>query len=271
MRLPTVILLLIPLLLVASAPLMAEIKQEPLAYREGDVQFEGVVCYDDAQGLERRPAILVMPEWYGLNDFAKGRARWLAGMGYVALAVDPYGKGVVAKDVEQAKALSTPVRSDRPLMRRRARAAFDALAAHPLAARSSMAAVGYCFGGTMALELARDGADLRAAISLHGGLGTGTDAQGAPLAAKAETLKTKLLVLHGADDPFVPPAEVAAFMDEMRAARADWQLVHYSGAVHAFTNPKAGDDPSKGAAFNAVAERRAHEAARAFLADLFPR
>jgi dienelactone hydrolase len=253
------------------APVAAEIHLEPLAYQDGAVALEGTIAYDDAQGMEKRPAILVCPEWRGLDEYAKSRAKQFAQLGYLALAVDPYGKGIVAKDNEEAGKLAGALKGDRPAMRRRARAALDALTAHQLAAKGSVVAVGYCFGGTMALELARDGAPLRAVITVHGGLAPGNDADGKPMLASHDKLVAKVLALHGADDPFVKQTEVAAFMDEMRAAGADWQLVQYGGAVHSFSNPRSGDDPSKGVAYNALADRRSWDEITRFLADLFPR
>jgi dienelactone hydrolase len=247
----------------------AEVHTEPLAYSDGDVQLVGFLAYDDAQGVEKRPAILVAPEWRGLDDYAKSRAKQFAALGYVALALDPYGKGQVAKDNDEAGKLAGALKGDRLAMRKRARAALDALDANALAARDSTAAVGYCFGGTMALELLRDGAPIRAVITVHGGLAPGKDAQGQAMTAKAST--TKVLALHGGDDPHVPPAEVQGFIDEMRGAKIDWQLIEYGGAVHSFSNPKSGDDPSKGVAYNAVADRRSWAALTGFLADLFPR
>ena len=255
------------LLSFALATASAEIHGESLAYKDGEVALEGFIAYDDAQGLEKRPAILIAPEWRGLDDYARSRAKQLAALGYVAFALDPYGKGVVAKDADEAKKLSSALKGDRIAMRKRARAGLDALAAHQLAARDSVAAVGYCFGGTMVLELLRDGAPVRAVITVHGGLAPGGDDQRAVRGRS----QAKVLALHGADDPYVTQAEVSGFMDEMRSAGMDWQLVQYSGAVHAFSNPKSGDDPSKGVAYNEVADRRSWAEMTRFLADIFPR
>jgi dienelactone hydrolase len=196
----------------------------------------------------------------GLNDYAKQRARQLAESGYVALAVDMYGGGKIAGDTAEAQALSGALKQDRPELRRRIRAAMDALKKDPRVNTNLVAAIGYCFGGTTVLELARSGADLRCVVSFHGALDT-------PLPAAPGGLRASVLVCHGADDPFVPAKEVEAFEQEMRAARADWQLVVYGGAVHSFTNPGAGDDPAKGAAYNEPAERRSWQAMRTFLRE----
>jgi dienelactone hydrolase len=177
----------------------------------------------------------------------------------------------VAADDATAGQLASALKKDRAALRARGRAALRALESHQLTAHGSIAAIGYCFGGTLVLELARDGASLRAAIGEHAGLAAGTDASGAPLRAAPGAIQAKILVLQGGDDPFVPQAEIAGFCDEMRAAKADWQLVEFGGAVHAFSDPKAGADPSTGHAYNAVADRRAWDILTRYLADLFPR
>ncbi|MBA3708650.1 MAG: dienelactone hydrolase family protein [Planctomycetes bacterium] len=249
----------------------SEVHVETIAYQDGEVELEGVLAFDDARGQERRPGILVVHEWWGLNEYAKSRAKQLAQLGYVAFAIDMYGKGVRTRDPQEAAKLAAPLRTDRALMRARANAGLARLREQPLVASDSIAAVGYCFGGTVALELARSGAPLKGVIAFHGGLAAGTDAKGSPMPAQKGTFRAKVLALQGADDPFVPAAEVAGFADEMRAAGADWQLVQYGGAVHAFTNPAAGSDPAKGMAYNESADHRSWAAMREFLAvELFP-
>jgi dienelactone hydrolase len=269
MRTALVRLLALSIVLLASA--QAEVRVEAVAYRDGGVELEGFLAYDDAHGLERRPGIVVVHEWWGLNDYTKSRAKQLAALGYIAFAIDMYGKGVRTKDPQEAAKLATPFRGDRALMRSRALAGVAQLRAQPLVASDALAAIGYCFGGTVALELARAGEPFKGVIAFHGGLAVGTDAKGTAMPAAAGTLRAKVLALHGGDDPFVPPAEVAAFIDEMRAAKADWQLVQYGGAVHAFTNPATGSDPAKGMAYHASADHRSWAAMREFLSsDLFP-
>ncbi len=245
----------------AAVPAAAAIRTEPLAYAAGAVTCRSHLVYDDAVA-GRRPGVLVVPEWYGLNDYARERARQLAQLGYVALAVDVYGDGRVAKDAQEAGALAGAMKGDRPLLRARVRAALDALRARPECDPARVAAIGFCFGGTAVLELARDGADVRGVVSFHGGLAT-------PLPARPGALKAKLLVLHGAADPYEPAAEVAAFQQEMESSGADWQMVFYGHAVHAFSNPAAGDDPSRGAAYDARAAARSWEAMKSFFAELF--
>ncbi len=237
----------------------AEIRTEVVEYRHGDVVLEGYVAYD-ASEKGKLPGVLVVHEWMGHNPYVRMRAEKLAREGYVAFALDMYGKGVRAKDAKEAAALAGAYKGDRKLMRARAAAGLDVLARHPKVDPSRLAAIGYCFGGTTVLELARGGALLRGVVSFHGGLDT-------PSPEDARNIRGKVLVLHGADDPFVKPAEVAAFQDEMRKAGVDWQFVAYGGAVHSFTNPDAGNDNSKGAAYNGKADRRSWEAMEDFLEE----
>ena len=255
--------LCLPLFALAAAaalPAAAAVKTEVVEYKDGDQVCEGFLAYDDA-AKGKRPGVVVVHEWMGLGDYAKGRATKLAELGYVAFAADIYGKGIRAKDAKEAGALAGKYKGDLPLLRSRAKAAFDTLAKNGRVDTAKIFAIGYCFGGTTALELARSGAPLAGTVSFHGGLATKDPAD-------AKNIKGPVLVLHGAADPYVPPAEVAAFQKEMDDAKVDWQMVSYSGAVHAFTNPAAGNDPSKGAAYDARADRRSWEAMKAFFAEL---
>lgn len=236
---------------------------ETVEYKDGGTVLEGYLARPQGDEKPGRPAVIVVHEWYGLNDYAKRRADEIARLGYVALAADIYGKGVRAKDNEEAARLAGQYRGgDRGNLRARMRAALDFLRRQPGVDGKRIAAIGYCFGGSAVLELARDGADVAGVVSFHGGLST-------PRPAQAGTLKAKVLALHGADDPFVPADEVAAFQEEMRKAGADWQFVAYGGAVHSFTNPAAGNDPAKGAAYQETADRRSWEAMSVFLEELF--
>ncbi len=246
-------------LLIASH-VAAEIRTETVEYRDGDEVMEGFVAWDDSTDA-RRPGVLVIHEWYGLNDYARLRTRQLARLGYVAFAADMYGKGRRATNAKEAAELSGRLKEDIELMRRRGRLALEQLREHRLSDDDKLAAIGFCFGGTSVLELARSGADFRAAVSFHGGLYT-------PGVSDAENIRPAILVCHGADDPHVPPKEVRAFIEEMQAGEVgDWQLNMYGGAVHSFTNPGSGDDPSSGAAFNARAERRAWKAMKMLFAE----
>jgi dienelactone hydrolase len=253
-------LVLLPLALLSALPARAAIKTEVVEYKQGDTVLEGFLAYDDA-AKDKRPGVVVVHDWMGLSDNTRKRARELAELGYVAFAADIYGKGVRPKDGKEADALAGKYKGDRVLLRARAQAALDTLKKNAHVDAAKVAATGYCFGGTTALELARSGAPLVGVVSFHGGLETS-------MPADAKTLKAKVLALHGAEDPYVPAKEVEAFEGEMRAAKADWQLVKYSGAVHAFTIVEAGNDPSKGAAYNALADKRSFEAAKDFLAEV---
>ncbi len=252
--------LLLPLLALAVAlPAPAAVKTEVVEYKDGDQLCEGVLAWDDA-AHGKRPGVVVVHDWMGVSDETIRRTKMLAGLGYVALAADVYGKGTRPKDVKEAGALAGKYKGDLPLLRSRVRAAFDTLAKRPKVDASKVFAIGYCFGGTTALELARSGAPLAGVVSFHGGLSTKDPAD-------AKNVKCPVLALHGAADPYVPPAEVAAFQKEMTDAKVDWQMVYYADAVHAFTNPGAGNDPSKGAAYDARADRRSWEAMKAFFAE----
>jgi len=231
-------------------------------YKEGETTLEGYLAYDDAV-KGKRPGILVIHEWTGVNAYVKKRADQLASLGYVAFAADIYGKGVRPSTPELAGKEAAKYRGkDRSLIRARAAAGLATLAAVPNVDASHLAVMGYCFGGTAALELARSGANLKGTVSFHGGLDT-------PNPADARNIKGKVLALHGADDPYVPPPQVAAFQDEMRQAKVDWEMVLYGGAVHSFTNPDSGNDNSKGAAYNAEADRRSWAEMKLFFHEIF--
>lgn len=239
----------------------AEIRSRLVEYRQGDTVLEGRVTWDDAVS-GRRPGVLVVHQWKGLTDYERKRSEMLARLGYVAFAADIYGKGIRADNPKDAAALAGKYKSDRALLRARVNAALAALRQQEQADPRRLAAIGYCFGGTTVLELARSGGDLAGVVSFHGGLGT-------PTPADAKNIRCRVLALHGADDPFVPAAEVSGFEDEMRKAGVDWQLVAYGGAVHSFTDWNAGGDNSKGAAYNEKADRRSWEAMKSFLNELF--
>jgi dienelactone hydrolase len=247
-------------LLIASGA-QAEIRSERIEYRHGDTLLEGFLYYDDASE-GKRPGVLVVHEWWGLNDFAKRRAEQLARLGYVAFALDMYGKGKVTMDPKVAGEWAGIFRNDRLLGRARAAAGLEVLKSRPQVDPARIAAIGYCFGGSMVLEIARGGADLRGVVSFHGGLAT-------PNPADARKIKGKVLVLHGADDPFESSAEIAAFQEEMRQAKVDWQMVYYGGAVHSFTNPESGKAGIMGVGYNEAADRRSWQAMRDFFEEIF--
>jgi dienelactone hydrolase len=247
--------------LASAGSAQAKVQSQTITYKQGKVELEGYLAWDDASAA-KRPGVLVVHDWMGISDHTKKEADRLAELGYVAFAADIYGKGVRPTDPKSAGEQAGKFKGDRKLLRARARAGFDLLAKQKLVDASHIAAIGFCFGGTTALELARDGAPLVGVVSFHGGLSTLTPAD-------AKNIKGKVLVLHGADDPNVPPDEVAAFEKEMRDASVDWQLIAYGGAVHAFTVPSAGNDNSKGAAYNAKADARSWQAMKDFFAEVF--
>ncbi|MGO8839516.1 MAG: dienelactone hydrolase family protein [Limisphaerales bacterium] len=239
----------------------AAIQTKTVEYKQGDTILEGFVAYDDAiKGP--RPGILVVHQWLGLTDYEKHRAEMLAQLGYVAFCADIYGKGVRPQNTQEAGAQAGKYKSDRQLLRARVNAGLEALRQQPLVDPKRIAAIGYCFGGSTVIELARSGADVAGVVSFHGGLDSPTPADG-------KNIKCKVLVCHGADDPFEKPEDLAAFENEMRDAKVDWELIKYGGAVHSFTQPMAGNDNSKGAAYNEKADKRSWEAMKQFLAEIF--
>jgi dienelactone hydrolase len=239
----------------------AGLHTETVEYKHGEVVLEGYLAYDDAV-TGKRPGVLVIHEWTGHNPYARKRAEQLAQLGYVAFALDMYGKGVKAKDARDAAGKASVFKENRRLMRDRAQAGLEILQKNPRVDPKRIAAIGYCFGGTTALELARDGADLVGVVSFHGGLNT-------PTPADAKHIKGKVLVLHGAADPVVPPKEVADFEHEMKSAGVDFHLIQYPGAVHSFTNPGAGNDPSRGTAYNATADKESWAEMKKFFDKVF--
>lgn len=252
---------LFAMLLFAGMAARSEIIDKFIEYKQGDTVLEGLSVYDDVK-TGKRPAVLLVHQWKGLGDYEKKRAEMLAKLGFNVFAVDIYGKGVRPQTPQQAGTQAGKFKNDRPLLRERVRAGLDVLLHHELTDPKRVAAIGYCFGGTTVLELARSGAPIAGVVSFHGGLST-------PTPADAKNIQCKVLALHGADDPNVPPAEVAGFQQEMRDAHVDWQLVSYGGAVHSFTDWNAGNDNSKGAAYNEHADHRSWEAMKEFFNEIF--
>jgi dienelactone hydrolase len=238
----------------------ANLMTETVDYGQSDTPLEGFVAHDRAQKA-KRPGVLVLHTWRGLDDYIRRRTQMVAELGYVAFAGDVFGKGVRPTDVSQRQVLLDKYLNDRILLRERCRAALDALRAHPMVDAEKLAAIGYCFGGCAVLELARSGAEVRGVVSFHGLLSS-------PTPKDARNIRGSVLALNGAEDPRVPPSDVAAFETEMREAAVDWQLVHYGNAVHSFTDPGAGNNPAAGSAYNAKADARSWQAMRIFLNDV---
>lgn len=247
--------------LIMTAAVSAAIKTETIEYTHGDVVLQGYIAYDDASA-EKRPGVLVVHEWMGINDYARTRAEQLASLGYVAFALDMYGEDVKVTNAQEASTWAGKFYTDRQLMRDRANAGLEQLQTFRLTDPARIAAIGYCFGGSTVLEMARGGTTISGVVSFHGNLAN-------PTPSNAADIKTKVLVCHGAIDPYVPMEQVNGFVAEMDSAKVDYQLIMYANAVHGFTNPNNGTDNSKGAAYNEAADKRSWEAMKSFFAEIF--
>ena len=240
---------------------MPDIHTQTVAYSAGGTEMKGYLAHDPAAGP--RPGVLVVHEWWGLNDYVRGRARQLAELGYSAMAIDMYGDGRTAQDPEGAGSLMNAVLGDIDSAVDRFRAARETLAQHDAADASRVAAIGYCFGGAVVLHMARIGMDLKAVVSFHGSLGSfHTPAPG--------EVSARVLVCHGADDVLIPADDVTAFKAEMDAAGANYQFVSYPGALHGFSNPEASANGEKYAlplAYNQAVDNQSFEAMKALFSD----
>jgi dienelactone hydrolase len=224
------------LLLAASFAAHAAPRADKVSWTDGGKTFDGYLVWDDASKAPR-PGLVMVPNWYGVNDAAVAKAKTLAGKDYVILLADVYGRGVRPKNADEAGKASGAAASDPAALRSHIRAALATLRASagkaPLDPKR-VGAIGFCFGGMVALELARSGADVAGVATFHANLST-------KLPAKAGELKAQVLVMNGADDKFVSAESIAAFENEMRGAKADWQFVNYGGAVHCFAEPDEHD------------------------------
>jgi dienelactone hydrolase len=257
LRRAALLLALLPL----SASVFAAMQAKPVEWKVGEQAFSGVLVYDDASS-DKRPGLVMVPDWLGVTDAAVDQAKDVAGDDYVILVADMYGKGVRPKDGGEAQALVKPLYADVDEMRARAAKAVEVLEAQagtaPLDA-TKIGAFGYCFGGSSVLELARGGAKLAGIVTFHGGLGTTTP-------AKADAVKTPLLVLNGADDRGTAP-DIDGFEKEMDEAGADWTFVNFSGAVHCFALKAANSPP--GCVYNPRAAKRAYRMMEDFFDERF--
>ena len=233
--------------------------ERSVEYRHEETLLEGLLAHDGKGG--RKPAVLVAHAWAGRSPFENDKARALAELGYAGFALDMYGKGVLGTSVEENSALMTPLLQDRARLQSRLHSALAAVRAQPEVDPDRIAAIGFCFGGLCVLDLARTGAEVRGVASFHGLLS-------APGNTSGKQITSKVLVLHGHDDPMVPVSQVNDFETEMTAAGVDWQVHAYGGTLHSFTNPEA-NDPSFGTQFKATANRRSWATLVDFLGEIF--
>lgn len=233
------------------------IETQAIDYHDGDVALRGLLAWDTDQGP--RPGVLIAHAWGGRTQFEDEKAVWVAAKGYVGFAIDVYGAGVLGAGPDENAALMQPFLDDRSMLLRRLQAGLEVLKDQSVVDAASTAIMGYCFGGLAALDLARSGADIAGAISIHG-----------IFAPPRETkpITAKVLALHGWDDPMATPPDVVAFAEEMTKAGADWQLHGYGNTLHAFTNPDA-DDPAMGVRYSASADHRSSQAIENFLGEIF--
>ena len=243
---------------------LAAVKGEEVQYKAGNTVLKGYLAYDDAV-KGKRPGVLVVHEWWGHNEYARERARMLAGLGYTALALDMYGDGHQAHHPDEAGKFSSEVRKNLTMAKARFDAAQHLLKKHPTVDGKNIAAIGYCFGGAIVLEMARQGEPLKGVVSFHGNLNTEQP-------AKAGKVKARLLVLTGEADPFVPAEQVEAFKKEMDAAKANYRVIAYPGAKHSFTSKEAdqyGQKFNMPLAYNAEADQKSWAEMQAFFKEIF--
>ena len=235
------------------------VQTEIIAYDDGGVACEGYLAWD-ADQTSPAPGVAIVHEWMGIGDNVRRRARMLAELGYVALAIDAYGAHIRPQNAGEARTAMLGALTDRTVLRQRLVAGVTRLQTDPRVDPTRTAAMGYCFGGACALELAAVVPSLCGVVSFHGGLSN--------VSAYAERPNARILVLHGAEDPLVGDAGVAGFIAKLRAVAADWQFIHYGGAVHSFTNPAA-NDRLAGMAFDEPADRRSWAHMQLFFREVF--
>jgi len=246
-------------LFVLAGSASAAVQTKKITYKHGDLDCHGFLAWDDAvQGP--RPGVLVVHEWWGLNDYARGRAERLAKVGYIAFAADMYGEGKVTEHPKEAGEMATKVRANVQDWRKRAETALEVLKAQPQCDKTKLAAMGYCFGGSTSLQLAYAGADLKAVVTFHAALP-------APTAEEAKQIKATLLVCHGADDSFVPQQAIKAFRDALDKGGVKYEFVAYPGAVHSFTVPHADKHNNPGMKYNKEADEDSWKRMAALFAE----
>ena len=232
----------------STASLFGEVHTETVVYQHGDTELQGYLGYDGAHD-KPRPGVLVIHEWWGLNEYPKQRVKQLAKLGYVAFALDMYGGGKQTADPAEAKKCSGAFTGEISTLRARAQAGLDVLAKQKLVDPDRMAAIGYCFGGSTALQLAYSGADLKAVVSFHGG-------PAFPDIEDVPNIKAKLMLCHGGADPLIPAQRFKAFKEMLSQTNLDWQVIVYGGAIHSFTNPLSDKFGVDGVGYNRLADQR---------------
>jgi dienelactone hydrolase len=250
------------LFLGVAAAANAEVVTRPIEYTVGDKTFRSVLVYDSAGA--KRPGLVLVPNWMGANDSAVEKAKAIAGKDYVILVADVYGKDIRPKDTKEAGAAAHAAYGDLPALRARAAKGLEVLQAQAASAPldgKHWGAIGFCFGGATALELARSGADIAGVVSFHGNLSTNMPV------ATAGTVKASIVAINGANDSYVPADQIAAFQKEFTDAKADWQFVNMSGAVHCFAEPDANSPP--GCVYNPLVADRSYKLMRSFFAERF--
>lgn len=245
----------------AAGPGNVAVKSRPVDYKIGNQEFEGLFVYP-AASKGKLPGVVMVHNWLGITDETKHQAERVAKLGLAVFAVDIYGKGIRAHNQQEAVQLSSKYKSDRKLFRDHLLRGLEVLREQKDVDGTKVIAVGYCFGGTGVIELARAGANVDAVVSFHGGLDS-------PNPADGKNIKARVIALQGADDPFVKASDIAAFQNEMRTNNVDWEMTVYGGAVHGFTDTTAGSDVKAGMAYNAKADYRSFEVLTDLVNDLF--
>ena len=248
-------------LILITGTAAAKVVTQPITYTHDDVSLEGYLAYDDAAS-QKAPGVLVVHEWWGLNDYARSRAEKLAEMGYVAFALDMYGKGKSTEHPDQAAAWMKEVNGNMDAWLKRAMAGLDVLKKQPQVDTTRLAAIGYCFGGATVQVLAYGGADLKGVASFHGSLIP-------PSAEQAGQTRAKIFIGHGAEDPMNKPEAITTYVNAMNASSIDWQMIVYGGTRHSFTNPDADKRGMAALAYSPSADRRSWQHMTFFFNELF--
>lgn len=256
--------LILAVVFMNTTQVWAEVKTEEIQYESDGVELTGFVAWDDAIE-EKRPGIIIVHEWWGHNEYVRNRAKMLAELGYVALAIDMYGSGKVANHPDNAKAFMQEATESMDVAKARFLAGVEILKSSSKTDTNNIAAIGYCFGGATVLNMARLGTDLKGVVSFHGSLGSTFQAQ-------PGEIKAKVLVCNGADDSFIPAEDITAFKEEMEQAKADYKIINYPGAKHSFTNPEADAIAEKfgmGVAYNKEADEQSWKDMQEFFKRIF--